>query len=190
MKKEIEFKLFSEFVINEYDLSNIISDYVFHHGYYERELRRIGITNFPKDRDAFSELVAKHKDKIKFRTKNIIFVGYSNKVHNRYYFLQLTTKKKENCKHCKQLLYFKHIIKGYSVYINLNKVYYFNFNEQNVWLSKFNNNKLLIKQDKRWKANLLNALPRKIIKSLSKRTNLEIYNTKIDEYNILDSLDF
>ena len=128
MKKEIAIKLFDELVINEYDLSNIISDYVFHRSYYERELKRIDITSFPKSRSDFNKLVVQNKDNIKFRTKNILFMGYSNKQHNRYYFLHLTTKKK---KYCKQVLYFKHI-KGHSVYINVNKIYYFNFGEQNV----------------------------------------------------------
>ena len=185
MNKNLKIKLFDELVISEYDLSTIIKSYVFHRQYYERELKNIGITTSPRNRDKFNKLVIANKDTIKFRTKNIIFLGYSNKEHNRYYFMQLTTKKKE---YCKQSLYFRHI-KGHSVYVNTNKVYCFNFDKQHVWSSKFNTNKSKIIQETRWKATLLNTIPRKIIKSLAKRTNLEIYKIKTDEFNILDSLD-
>ena len=180
-------KLFDELVINEYDLSKIISNYTFPKKYYEDQLKAKSL-EIPKNDKDFKEAIIKNKDKIKFRTKNIIFVGYDNKITNKYYFFQLTTKYHPKLN---QSLYFHHY-KGHKVYINTNKIFYFNFDKQKFWYSKFNKNKKTIIQKNNWKSDFLNNIPIKIIKTLCKVTNIEIYKIKLKEYkyfkNILGSM--
>ena len=175
-----EIKLFTELVISEYDLYQIINNYFFPREHYVDQLKRVGLTEDNiniNDNDIFNKLIEDNKNKIQFRTKNIMFAGYSKKETNKYFFFQITTKKKK----VQQAVYFTHI-KGHTAYIRTNRIFYFNLDKQNVWISKFNTNKSKIVHPHYWKVKFINKIPVKVLKELSYKTSIKIYSNKLLEY--------
>lgn len=183
MNNKPNLKLFDELCVSENIISKIIDNYVFPEKYYKEQLKEINI-NWPKDKKEQNKIIQKNEKNIKFRTKNIIFLGYSKEKYNDFYFLLTTTsnyKENKNGKMIRQSLLYIKKEERINVYINLDKIYYLNFNDHKFWSSYSNKNKSNIIQNRKWKRNFLKEINNKLLKDLCKNTSLDIYKKILEE---------